>query len=338
MKRLIICCDGTWGSAQTPHPTHVAHIARGLLPCTPANIAQIVFYTRYEHPPTGTPRTAETWALLDNAILDSYRFLAHNYAAGDEIYFFGVSRGAYIARSCIGLLRNAWLLHKSHAELIPTAYHIYRTLWGADADNAVNFRGPHCQPVRVKFLGVWDTLGPRGMPESLATTDSGQRHGFHDTTLSSIVDNAYHALAIDQRGTPLAPTIWKTRPGRTRTEQSWFAGDHRDIGGGHRRGALAALTLHWMTEKATACGLALDRNYLDAIYSSAAAADPAQTVHHSSVGGLRGHSSELRAIGVTNHDETLHTSAEQRFLSSTDYRPSNLRAFLKQDEQIRLPL
>ncbi len=338
MKRLIICCDGSWDAARARYPTHAAHMARGLLPSTPDHIAQIVFYTGCDHLPAGSPGPPVIRTLLDRAILDSYRFLVHNYVAGDEIYFFGVGRGAYVARSCIGLLRNAWLLRKEHGELIPAAYHIYRTLWGADADNAIHFRGPHCQAVRVKFLGVWDTLGPRGIPTGLATGDSGERHGFHDATLSGIVDNAYQALAIDQRGAPLLPAIWHTRPGRTRTEQCWFAGDHHDIGGGHRQGALAALTLRWMTEKATACGLMLDPLYLDGIYASLGAADPALRVHNSSVGGLRGRSAELRTIGVTNHDETLHTSAEQRFLNSTDYRPANLQAFMKRDEQIRLPL
>ncbi len=338
MKRLIICCDGTWDGTRTHHATHVARIARGLLPNTPDDKAQILLYTGCDHQPIASPRAPELWALLDRAILDSYRFLVHNYSAGDEIYFFGVGPGAYVARSCIGLLRNTWLLRKEHGELIPTAYHIYRTLWGADADNAKNFRGPRCQRVAVKFLGVWDTLGPRGIPAGLTTGDSDERHGFHDTTLSGIVDNAYQALAIDQRGAAVAPTIWKTRPGRTRTEQCWFAGDHHDIGGGRRRGALAALTLRWMSEKAIACGLALDRRYLDSVYASLSASDPALTVHNSSVGGLRGGSAELRTIGVTNHDETLHTSAEQRYLTSDAYRPSNLRAFMKRDEQIRLPL
>jgi hypothetical protein len=45
-----------------------------------------------------------------------------------------------------------------------------------------------------------------------------------------------------------------------------------------------------------------------------------------------------RPIGTTNSDETLHPSAEQRFLRDASYRPRNLRDFLARDDQIRLPL
>ena len=63
---------------------------------------------------------------LDKNIQDAYRFLVHNYVKGDEIYLFGFSRGAYTARSVAGLIRNAGILKKLHAHLIPASYLMYR--------------------------------------------------------------------------------------------------------------------------------------------------------------------------------------------------------------------
>ncbi len=51
------------------------------------------------------------WGLgLFANILAGYRFLALNYDPGDEIYVFGFSRGAYTARSLVGMVGRVGLL------------------------------------------------------------------------------------------------------------------------------------------------------------------------------------------------------------------------------------
>ncbi len=40
-------------------------------------------------------------------VCDTYRFVVQNYQPGDELYFFGFSRGAFTARSTAGLIRNS---------------------------------------------------------------------------------------------------------------------------------------------------------------------------------------------------------------------------------------
>lgn len=47
---------------------------------------------------------------LEKNILDGYKFLAQEYKDGDEIYVLGFSRGAYTARSLVGLIRNCGLV------------------------------------------------------------------------------------------------------------------------------------------------------------------------------------------------------------------------------------
>jgi len=128
------------------------------------------------------------------------------------------------------------------------------------------FRERFAHEARIRFIGVWDTVGALGIPEFLPLPGRllNRRWMFHDVTLSSSVDNAFQALAIDERRRPFSPTLWRppasgVGEGR-RLEQAWFAGDHGDVGGGHAdpdRG-LADLALVWMAGKARECGLALD--------------------------------------------------------------------------------
>ena len=75
-----------------------------------------------------------------------------------------------------------------------------------------------------------------------------------------MVENAYHALAIDERRTPFEPTLWmhKPKPGQT-IEQVWFCGVHSDVGGGYPERGLSDITLDWMIGKAKGVGLAFDK-------------------------------------------------------------------------------
>lgn len=336
MKRLIICCDGTWNTPTNPSVTNVVHMARAIQPQAEDGTQQVVFYD------WGVGTDDKLDALsgggmgkgLDKNITDCYRFLVHNYNPGDEIYFFGFSRGAYTARSCIGLIRNAWLLRKEHAELIPRAYHIYRTRWHADAQNARQFREPHCNRINIRFLGVWDTVGALGIPIALFKKLNQKRYAFHDTVISRSVENAYHALAIDEQRKPFAPTLWKTQENRLRTEQCWFSGAHIDVGGGYRQAGLSHITLRWMAEKAANSGLEIDQNYLNSIYAS----NNETRLHNSYRGMMKVFGKQRRSIGTTNSDETLDVSAEQRYLQLESYRPKNLMDYLARDEQMRLPL
>jgi uncharacterized protein (DUF2235 family) len=112
MKRLILCCDGTWNSADqasngVPCPTNVVGTAfrvakRG------GEILQIVYYDQG----VGTGNLIDRLSggafgqgLSDN-IYDAYRFLIANCESGDEIFLFGFSRGAFTVRSLGGLIRK----------------------------------------------------------------------------------------------------------------------------------------------------------------------------------------------------------------------------------------
>ena len=98
--------------------------------------------------------------------MQGYEFLAKEYQEGDEIYVLGFSRGAYTARSLVGMVRNCGLIYPKHLGLrVLMAYGIYRTRDdNVDSATAKLFRSSFCRDVKIKFIGVWDTVGALGMP------------------------------------------------------------------------------------------------------------------------------------------------------------------------------
>ena len=44
MKRIVICCDGTWKRLDERHPTNVVRIAQAVMPQGPDGAAQVVFH------------------------------------------------------------------------------------------------------------------------------------------------------------------------------------------------------------------------------------------------------------------------------------------------------
>lgn len=132
-KRIIICADGTWNTPDEEDdgvatPTNVGKMSHAILPQAPDKKLQIVFYDEGIGTDKGQRFLGGALGLgLSKNVIDAYRFLVNNYQDGDDLYFFGFSRGAYTVRSLAGLIRNCGILHKLHAELISRAYQIYRS-------------------------------------------------------------------------------------------------------------------------------------------------------------------------------------------------------------------
>lgn len=264
MKRLIMCCDGTWNTAQQPSPTNVEKMCRAIAPTDASGLAQVVFY----HDGVGAKRWerlrggAFGFGLSRN-VQETYRFLVDNYEPGDELFFLGFSRGAYTARSAAGFVRNAGILRPEHKDLVGQAYAMYRNKEGPDAPSAVAYRRQYsyADTTPIRFIGVWDTVGALGVPDlglpGLKWLN--RRWEFHDTTLSSRVQSAFQALAIDEARRPFMPTLWDAQPSAVdqQLEQVWFTGVHCDVGGGYPEGELSDLSFYWMSVRAQACGLAL---------------------------------------------------------------------------------
>ena len=168
-KRLVICCDGTWNTPDQadggrPAPTNVAKVALSVSPSDHGNVEQRVYYqhgvgvSRWEHIRGG----AFGFGLSRN-VREAYRFIVENYKSGDELYFFGFSRGAFTARSVVGLIRNAGVLRRENAARIDEAYALYRdrAVHPNDVESQL-FRRSYSVEPRIRFIGVWDTVAGAG--------------------------------------------------------------------------------------------------------------------------------------------------------------------------------
>lgn len=351
MKRLVICCDGTWNRADQvrkdgkPCVTNVIKIAVRI-----AKRDKDTIHAIYYDQGVGTGNVVDRisgGALgkgIEDNIHDAYRFLLGNYEPGDEIYLFGFSRGAFTARSIGGMIRKCGILKRESSD----QYHAALTLYHSDSipssEVAVRFRAQHSlspkDDIPIKFVGVWDTVGALGIPVRGLAALQRDKYEFHDTELSGSVQFAYHALAIDERRGPFRPTLWDFKPKAGQTvEQVWFCGVHSDIGGGYEDPGLSDIALEWMLEKAAGTGLKLD--------DAARAARPLSPnammtpLHESRKGVYLGTPAFDRPVGLPSPNsknagpngldptQSVHPSVLQRWDGDAKYRPEKLREYFK---------
>jgi len=267
-KKLIVCADGTWNDEDgAGGPTNIVKIHRLLQNNYVEGVNQWTCYvtgvgTRLRDRIGGG---AFGYGLSNN-IHDAYRFLIEKYDEGDELYFFGFSRGAYTVRSLAGLIRNSGLLKRESADRIDDAYALYRSRSKKshpNSEEAKAFKAKFAFEPEIKFIGVWDTVGSLGVPLprlrlfALVARLINKDYEFHDPALSSAVKHAYHAISIHERRSTFVPTLWEKQEHSTDQvlEQVWFPGVHCDVGGGYRSTGLSDASLLWMVDRARSCGL-----------------------------------------------------------------------------------
>jgi hypothetical protein len=262
--QLIVCCDGTWNDPDDG--THIDRIAKAAKTALPE--PEHVFYDKGVglEPGMRLSGGAVGKGLSEN-VREAYRWLARRYADGAEVFVFGFSRGAYTARSLAGFMSYAGLLQSSDEGAIEDAYEAYRFRRQERVNTRFHESAVHARSrqVRLRFLGVFDTVGALGVPldwvKGITADLPHVNLQFHDTRLCGNVDVACQALAIDERRGPFEPTWWEApQAGATIPEkvlQVWFPGVHSDVGGGYPDKALAEVALGWMLEQAREAGLDL---------------------------------------------------------------------------------
>jgi uncharacterized protein (DUF2235 family) len=290
MKRLVVCCDGTWNDTDNQSTdTNVFRIAKAIHGWQDTSgVLQVVLYLRG----VGTSGLkAETWIEgatglgVDDNICSGYMFIAQNYIPGDEIFLFGFSRGAYTARSLVGFLNACGILNRQNLADLPKAWAYYRAHPPHGPEDFMTKYNSTCHTdARVNFLGLWDTVGALGIPLDLLAAANERKFAFHDTGPCKIVKHGCHALAVDEHRHNFVPTFWTgTALADVAIEQVWFAGAHADVGGGYNTRGLADIPLVWMAEKAEADGLVLDWSCLP----DKGRLDPLAPTHDSSSGLFR---------------------------------------------------
>ncbi len=338
-KRIILCFDGTWNEPETlkdnrVNPTNVLKFVRAISPCDKTNCEQVVYYETG----VGTGGMGQLDKLIGGGtglgisanIHAGYRFLANNYNKGDDIFVLGFSRGAYTARSLVGMISCVGLLKKADMEFVPQAYAYYRTepdKRSASRHHTLITQLLESRQPDIKFMGVWDTVGALGAPTPLLGKISKKLWvGFHDTTLSALVEHACQALAIDERRGPFQPALWEQDNGRTQVQQVWFAGVHSNVGGGYPNSGLSDVAMEWMLKRACECGLTID----DEFCLKKLQPDPLGKAMDSYSLGYRMLEKlrvppYIRPIGNSGLGEMIHESVIERLQDSRlRYRPANL--------------
>ena len=356
-RHLVICCDGTWNVARqsrygVPTPTNVRLFYNALADADDEGRPQKKRYLSG----VGADGSAISRVIdgglghgLTFNVMNAYLWLASMFCPGDRIAALGFSRGAYTARLLVGMLGRCGLLRfpkgagwdapgarwEAVKRVFEEGYAKNRpaSQWG----QGLRFHDglapdEHAAPgSRIEFVGVWDTVGALGVPNSLGFAnllDDDKVRQFYDTHLGDEVGVARHALALDEFREAFVPTLWtdpdtgKVLPNDDRVQQVWFPGAHSDVGGGYPQTGLSDGALRWMIDQA--------QNTVHLGFRSAALAQlrpcPTDVLHNSCTGLYERMNSAPRAVPRIPTDRAVHHSANERREASPirqdPYRPT----------------
>jgi uncharacterized protein (DUF2235 family) len=274
---IAVLLDGTWSDANTH--TNIAQIDVRV-PRRAGGVAQEVCYIEgVGTGPFDRLQGGIVGAGLDDDIREAYRFIAaHHDSDEDRIHLIGYSRGAFAARSLAGMIAKCGIIRETELPA-KAVFARYRDMNAPGLREMQEGETPartaedelllaRSRLVRIRFIGVFDTVGSLGIPGGLGRVLNRRRYQFHDTRLSGLVDLACHAVAIDEHRKQFAPTLWTSVPipipeHPTRVEQRWFVGEHANVGGGGTTtpavdNPLSLLTREWIVDRAVEAGLVID--------------------------------------------------------------------------------
>ena len=296
-------------------------------------------------------------------ISQAYDFLCHAWEPGDEIYVFGFSRGAYTARSLVGLLNLVGLLdHKlsrdpQNRKIVMDYLHAYIKYLHQQTQFELQYETTKpIEPKKpkllddipewrkntpVKLIGVWDTVGSLGIPNRFQNFFAGFTFNVHETLgnteICSNVEYAYHAMAIDEHRVDFKVTPWtysKTStdlPSHLKdVQQLWFVGAHSNVGGGYKNNHLSDISCEWMQENAAVAGLEFSKQF---IVNQKSLSSEVIDSYSEFAGGIHRifHERFFRDIRFNAEateggviSEGLHPSVWNYFLNNITYQPDNI--------------
>lgn len=353
-KRLVLFLDGTWNSVNSN--TNVWRMRALCAPKGDDGKPQLVYYGIGVNGFLG----GVFGQGLDENIRLAYEWIVENYNAGDEIFIFGFSRGAFTARALAGFVAIEGVLKAGSPVGVAELFNRYKkgdeeSIWTLNEakekgdtsrlTRQENWLLKYSQPTQVKMVGVWDTVGSLGLAWGSISGISRSEFDYLQTGLRIHILNAYHALAVDEHRRDFAPTLWTVRHPKDPTvviakprplsgvEQRWFVGAHANVGGGYETDILAQAPLRWMMKKAESHGLTFRSEVnLDGDDVKASIADSYKAfgsgVYAKVVPPLYrtlGQEPDVRDDGShININETIDASVFRRWRADPSYRPDNL--------------
>lgn len=347
MKRLALFLDGTWNDVSSN-----TNVWRMKALCASKDSKGIEQRLYYDEGVAGV-RGGGFGQGLGKNILQAYQWIVENYEQGDEIFIFGFSRGAFTARSVAGFIAKYGVLSAGSPLGIGQLYMRYQqdekpTLYELDGlvvagqvtltleDEWIR---QFCVHAHIKMVGVWDTVGALGIPVGSFEGISTKTFNWMHTGLRGPIQNAYHAVAVDELRKKFEPTLWtvKTSTNHKRTianvEQRWFPGAHANVGGGYFSDPLAQRPLRWLMSKAESLDLEFKRipDQLDDVHEA-----KITDSHGEFLKGIyrwvspsfcrRIGQGKVIVDGAESHNlyETIDRSVFERMQKNASYRPQNI--------------
>jgi uncharacterized protein (DUF2235 family) len=376
-KRIALFLDGTWNKIEDA--TNIWRLRALCAPLGNDGQQQVTYYSLGLGTHFGERLRGGAFGYgLDAAIIEAYEWLIGHFEGADlhtgapdaadhndEIFIFGFSRGAYTARSLAGLISKFGLLIPGAPLSVKQLYLRYRN-HQASTLHELRQKPPgelsleerwllkYAREIRIKFIGVFDTVGALGVPFHIPGFD---RHAYRflDTNLRQTYENAFQALAIDEHREAYDATLWTTwsvKPGATpprslantkprplsQVEQRWFAGAHSNVGGGYTDDLIAQIPLKWMASKASSLGLTFRSGIdVDGDVNTCAVRDSfarfllgaykVMKLGHPYYRELARAPSERPTTFMQTINETIDVSVFERWRKNEDYRrspPANL--------------
>jgi uncharacterized protein (DUF2235 family) len=277
-KNIILCSDGTGNADIKGRGTNVFKLFEAVdlneYRTNPELEAQLAFYDDGVGAKGSMMMramgNATGYGLAAN-VKQLYRELSRVYDAGDKIFLFGFSRGAFTVRTLADMIGKCGVLKGESFETatelrkaVDAAYRAYRAYYDSQLTKAVvRLTGGSDGPTRVReyqetyephadvtirFVGVWDTVDAVGLPFAIADTVNTliYQFKFPDRLLGAHVLHACQALSLDDDRRAFEPVLWEVREGDQRIEQVWFAGVHSNVGGGYPKQGMSLVALDWM--------------------------------------------------------------------------------------------
>jgi len=293
-KNVILCCDGTNNQFAGDH-TNVIRTYK----VAERSARQVTFYdcgvgTMPE--PWAAGRLAKRWSMIKGLafgsgfsqnIEDAYRFLMANHQAGDRVFLFGFSRGAFTVRALAGMLHSVGLLHPGTENLIPYAQRYWQKDFRPPKPDmpktegqklCEEFKATLARPCPLHFIGAWDTVSSVGIINQFRT--------YPFTAHNPDVTHVRHAVSIDERRNCFRQNLMfrDTEKPAQDVKNVWFSGVHSDVGGGYpaKETGLAKITFEWMMREAESCEMNIDAQALQhELRGAGAAPDPCADKHES---------------------------------------------------------
>jgi hypothetical protein len=263
-SKIVVLCDGTWCGRETDTQSNIYFLADmmriDMISSTGEDDVHLLdrpgVKARYADG-VGLGSTfldylfnGATGHDIAKECTNVYRYIVENYTGNEEIWMFGLSRGAFTVRCVAGMINNCGIVdpRKNSRTMSATkidtlckeVYGIYRSHYSVDhpkSKQMKEFRKKASHEVKtpVKFMGLFDTVGSLGIPRFTGGVGF-EWPEFYDQQVSSVVEKVYHAVSMHDRLWIFEPCLALRRKKTQRAnqdlqiEQKWFPGAHYDLG------------------------------------------------------------------------------------------------------------